>query len=336
MTDEILIIVNDTTFDKISELHVAADIYTAAASFDAVVGGGKNIQEGSRIKIAVNGKKSFDGIVDRVAKTGSKSADTVSISGRDLMGLIIDSHITSFTTISGKTLRQVAEYYLRQIDFVRHLNITYNAGAEALDVPQEFIQPRPGMTVFDLLSGIAAARGIHFYLRADGNIMFGRPQGYGGPVFYAWCRDGRNNTLDYNFTSDISQRYSSIVVYAQDESTDSTDAASLNKKATINDSTFPGNFAKTLVIEAQVAGVSPAAQGRMLMEQQRFNGWKLDYIMNGFTQRGSPFRPDALMAVDDERVPFTGECLVYGRQFNLKKAEAVYTTTLTLGLRGLA
>lgn len=330
MTDDVVLTIDGKAYRKFTSLDVDANIYQAAGQFDAEFSrrNAQGITTGSRAVITVNSIQVFDGIVESVQKGISKESDTVTISGRDIMGLVVDWCVERFQTLRNKTLAQVAGEYLRLIPFVKNIPIVFVDGADKLDVAQEYVQPSPGQTVFDLLNGIASARGINFYMRPAGTFVFGKPKGFGSVP----STIGPHNSLSLDFSDDISQRFSRVTVYGQAQSSSLLGASQLGKKATVNDTDLA--VEKPLVIETGMAGVSVSKQARMILEQQRFNGWQLRYTVRGFSQMGRPWQPDTLCSVRDYRLPYIGQCLVYGRRFSLRKSQ--FTTSLTLGKTGVS
>lgn len=336
MSDNIQVTIGKKEIRRITRVTIDSNIYNAAGEFrvDMHPDYISTVNAGDRCAITIDGIVAIDAIIDRKGDSGEKGSSTFSITGRDLMGLVADCHIESFSTLRNKKLRDVAELYLRNIDYVKKCTITYLDGAGDLDVDQEYVQPAPGMTVFNLLSGIAAARGIYFYMRPDGNIVFGKPKGFGGNTFFVYRTNSRNtNIVHHDFYDDISQRFSRVTVLGQDESTRTTTISGINKKAIVSDDTFPA-FGKPLVIETNTAAKSVSQQARMIIEQQRFAGWAVMYTLAGFSQRGHVWSPDTICAVDDSHLNIREECLVYGRRFDYRKGEKY--TSVILGKMGVA
>ncbi|MFA5751123.1 MAG: hypothetical protein WC898_02425 [Candidatus Paceibacterota bacterium] len=340
MSDVVAITIGDKQYSHFTSYSVSSGIYTAAGTFSITFPekAAPEITTGKKCVITVDGATVLTGIVERREKRGSKQTAEMIVGGRDLMGLVVDYHIETFKTLRNKKLVDVAEYFLRQIDFIKSVNITYLDGADSLDIAQEYVQPVPGMKVFDLLSGIAAARGMHFYLRSNGSLVFGKPRGFGSETFFVWNTGENNcNYTEKGFVEDISQQYSRVTVTGQKQSDAFTGLKTINGKATVDDDEFP-QFTKPLVVETQTAGETLSHQARMIIEQQRFDGWSLRYVLPGHSQKGNIWQPDTICAVDDYTIPYRGECLLYSRSFNMNKnsdGEAEKSTEIILGKMGL-
>ena len=336
MNDDIELIIGNETYTHVTSYRIDSDIYNVAGSFDITLNSSysNKITTGQLCTVRINGVIVLNGLVERVQMNGGKDSLSYTVSGRDLMGLVVDSCIEEFKTLRNKKLSEVAEYYLRQIDYVKFLEITYLDGAESLDIAQEYVQPVPGMTVFELLSGIAASRGIHFYMKPDGGLVFGRPQGFGSHTFSIYrTNDAHCNYTDFNYTDDLSQRFSHVIVLGQAQSTPTTSVSAINKKAILQDDAFP-DFRKPLVLETNTAAETLEQQARMIIEQQRHEGFTVRYTVSGNTQRGNVWTTDAVCAVDDYRIPLQDEFLIYGRTLALSKNEQ--STDVVLGKMGVA
>lgn len=322
MPDALSISIGENSFSGFTGYRIEHNIYDAAGSFSVEISPSvfRRVSMGQRLTIRVNGKVALVGTVERIEDQGDKSSRTIRISGRDLMGMVVDEYITSFHTLRNKKLSEVALKYLQGIDGLKSVNVTFLDGSDALDVPQEYVQPRPGQRVFDLLSGIAASRGMHFYMLPEGSLVFGKPKGYGKHTFRISRTPNDSNVLGHGFVDDITQRYSDVTVVGQCQSTGSRSVIDLNKKVTATDSLFPPFFNKHMVVETQTAAETLTEQARYIIEQMRFAGWALKYTVPGHAQMGDLWRPDTLVSVDDRELDIRGEYLIYSRSFNLSKA----------------
>lgn len=332
MNDRLSIITGGKTITGIVGYSIRHNIYAAAGEYDIEVSPSAIdlFNEGERIDIKIEGITALTGIIERIEESGSKRSLSYRVSGRDLMGLVVDEYIQSFKTLSNKKLYDVADCFLSRINHVNKLNRTYMDGAESLDISQEWVQPQPGQTVFDLLSNIAASRGIHFYMKPGGEIIFGKPKGYGSHIYSLWrTNDENSNIIEWSRIRDISQRYRTIIILGQQQSKFDTAATSINQKITATDDTFPQSLSKTMVLETQTAAQTLAQQARMIIEQMRLNGKSIRYITPGHSQRGHIWQPDTICAVDDYRLKMRGEYLIYGRTFVMNKQQK--TTELILG-----
>jgi prophage tail gpP-like protein len=311
---------------------VDSDLYTAADEWEVALEPGVTVPRGAESILRIGGQTVLHGIVDRRAYAGSKNSLSYTISGRDLMGLVVDTRIEQGRTLKNKRLADVAELYLRDIPFVSRKTIEFGPGVTSLDVPQEYVQVEPGMSVFDLLMGIAVGRGIHFYMRADGTVVFGTPAGSGRSQFTILNREGNSTVKEFSFVDDMSQEYSTVTVLGQRQSGADVAPANRNARGEVQNDAVP--FAKPFVLATQTDAQSPAEHARMLLEQQRAQSYQLSYTVSGVMQGSAVWTTDSLVDVRDDRLKIRGQRLIYGRRLQMSKTGGT-TTQLRLGMPGV-
>ena len=346
MSDKVSLLIGGRRIEKFLRYRIEADLYTADDAFSMELANpGMDIDPGQLCQVHVNGQLALTGIIDRVEDGTDKRGGTLSVEGRDFMGLLVDSYVEEFPDLQGVTLKALAEQLLRKVPFINRKTISYQqgiAGAASqqtgenalLDTAHEYAKVEPGQTIFDVLKDYAKSRGAMFYALPDGTLVFGRPKAKGQPVYrIIMRRDGvGNNALSGTRTRDISRRYSKIVVLGSQQGIDQLDAEQVNTEGTVTDTAVP--FYKPLVKCNNNDGQSPLQEARMLLEQQRADGFKLVYRMARHSQNGRNYTINELCQVIDEPRKIAGTYLVYGRTFELSKEEG-QTTTLRLGLPGV-
>jgi len=335
MSDRIALQIAGKRIENFISYSIESDLYTADDAFSLELSNPEiNVKAGQRCELYVNSKLELTGLIDRVEQSGDKSSARLSVSGRDLMGLLVDSYCeTPFQTLKGTTVKALAADLLKNIPFINRKKIVYQdgIGAALLDAPHEFTQTEPGATVFDTLKNYAASRGLMFFSLSDGTMVFGRPKAKGKPLYTLLChRDGTTNILSGSRIDDMSRRYSKYVVMGQQQGTDESgpDVAGIAK-----DDEVP--FYKPLVIVDNNDGRSPALHARMAKEKARFEGFQLLYKVPGHSQGNRNWTINELCTVGDEVRSVHGTYLIYGRTFSLSKDEGV-TTELKLSIPGVA
>ena len=349
----------ETALDQV-ETHflsyqVDADIYTPADAFHLELANPEaEIRAGGRCELYVNDRLELTGIVDRVVRKTQKRGNTLTVEGRDLMGLLVDSYCEKFVTVAGKTMKQLAELLLADVPFIKRSQVLYEENLvgklmkgkghrkghsggflAALDEPQKLSQIEPGMRVFEVLKGYAISRGMIFFALPDGTFIFGRPKAAGEPMFsITMRRDGAGNTaLEGERIEDISKRYSKVTVVGQQQGADSLSGASqINTKAVRSDDSFP--FCKPFVTKNNNDSLSPKEHARLLLEKQRREGDQLVYRTPRHSQDGRNWTINELCRVEDEVRNLKGTYLIFGRTFELRKEEGP-TTRLKLGPLGM-
>ena len=257
---------------------------------------------GARCQLYVNGSLAMTGIVDRVVDADDKRGSHLSVEGRDLMGLLVDSYAESWPDMENTPLKELAEQLLADVPFINRKAIRYQGGLagttaqtpqdgatgalSALGIGQKNTHVEPGQTVFDVLKRAAMSRGATFFALPDGTFVFGRPKAAGRAPFSVVHRtDGvGNNAFRSTRVRDISRRYSKITVVGQQQGYDAIGLDEINVQATATDDSMP--FYKPHVAVLNDDEHSPAEYARMLLEMQRAQGFQLVYSVRGHAQNG--------------------------------------------------
>jgi prophage tail gpP-like protein len=346
------LVVNGTKITNLLSYRIEADLYTADHAFSLELSRPETtVAKGAQCKLYVNGQLALTGITDRVRRSYDKDGVKLSVEGRDLMGLLVDSCCTKFMTLKGVTLQTLAETLIGPIPFINKSQIVYQDGLSAsrqpgsqnasqsgptlsaIDVPQAYAQVEPGRTVFDVLSNYAKSRGFMFFSLPDGTFVFGRPKSQGAAAFTLTClKPGpQNNIISGEEVDDISRRFSQVTVMGQQQGTNSISAAGINTSSTATDSTFP--FYKPYVTLDNNDQQSPALHARAILEKMKHDGYSLHYRTAQLTQNGRAWTINELCRVKDDVLGIDGTYLIFGRSFEMSR-QGVYTD-LKLGPPGL-
>lgn len=351
-TDQVVLQVGGRRIERFLSYEIEADLYVADDAFTLEVARPETtIKRGERCELFVNGALELTGIIDRCSRRYDKRGLIYRIEGRDLMGLLVDSYCEQFVTVENKKLSDLAQMLLKTVPFINREKIEYQENIVGklkgkkrtvdepligfMDAPQRISQIEPGMTVFEVLKNYSASRGLMFWGKPDGSFVFGRPKAKGEPMFTLTCRkDGvGNNVLEGEETDDISKRYSKVTVIGQQQGQDDfSDAAEVNTQATAKDDEFP--FYKPYVTQDNNDSQSPPLHARMILEQQRHEGYQLSYTVQGHAQKGKNWQINELCQVRDEVLGIDKVMLVYGRKLE-RSRDGGTVTRIKLGTPGL-
>ncbi len=192
------------------------------------------------------------------------------------------------------------------------------------------------MTIFEVLKNYAFSRGILFYCMPDGTLVFGRPLAKGEPEYTLQIlkSGAANNVIESEKISDISKRYSKVIVIGQQQGSPAIfTAADINIPKGMDMATdFP--FYKLLVTQDNNDNLSPKERARMIIEKQRREGEQLIYTVGRHSQNNQNWTINKFCHIKDEVQKIDGDYLIYGRTFELNKKDGP-TTKLKLGLPGL-
>jgi len=347
MQDKISLVVGGYKIENFISYTIDSDLYVADDAFSLELANPEvKVLPGLQCELWVNDKVELTGIIDKVNKSYDKSGNKLRVEGRDLMGLLTDSYCEEFITLQGMKLKALAERLLKKVPFINRKNIEYQENITGklkskktshtalFDTAQNFGQIETGMTIAETLKEYSHSRGMMFWCKSDGTLVFGRPVVSGEPSFYLVNRkDGKeNNIIDGEHVEDISKQYSKITVVGQPQGTDAVPAEAISPKhIEPNDAV---QFYKPLVVKNNNDSQSLKLHARMLKEKMRHEGFQLHFKVAGHSQQGQNYTINTLCHVDDEVFEIKETYLIYGRTFEMSKEKGVITT-LRLGYPGV-
>jgi prophage tail gpP-like protein len=356
MSDSIALEVNGQRIESFESYTVDSDLYVADHAFSLEVRNPKVIiTPGMPCKLYVNNKLELTGIIDRTVKRTDRQGWRMTIEGRDLMGLLVDSYCEDFVTVQGMKLSDLAQLLLKRVPFINRKEILFQQdlvgklktrrsreasyGLQALfgaGETERIAQIRPGMTVFQVLSMYALSRGQMFFSLPDGTFVFGRPMVGGDPEFRViFNRNGSgNNATSAEVVEDYSKRYSKVMVISQRQATldDGLDVSASfvgGASGTVTDDSFP--FYKPFVQLSHNDSQTPKQHARLLLEKMRHDGLQLSYEMPRHSQNGVNLGLNRLCQVQDDinlvgGKPINGVYLISGRTLRGDKQNGPMTT----------
>jgi prophage tail gpP-like protein len=332
MSDKVELTINDVKFDRFKAYNVSSDIYEAADSFsfDIIPQNSFSPRSGMICRLYVNGEIELTGIVDRVETGYDANARIISITGRDTMGIIVDSYCEEFVTIRNSTLISVAEKLLKKVPFIT--SIDFDPVADKRDATKPYIQIEPGQRIFDVLKDIAMSRGLVFYSNPKGGLVFRKPCGKGKVKFSINQNFDRNNRsiISGTLIDDITDRYSKYTVLSQEQGGDSTE---INSIATVIDDNFPSTIYKPFVDAVADDKVSCKKMAQWYLEHARSKSHSVQYEFNGHSQHIYNWAIDEIAHINDKVLGINEDLLVYSRTF--RGSSNAQTTQVRLGLPGL-
>ena len=269
MSDQISLTVNKQELSRFTSYSVDADFYLAADAFQIETAGIiSGLSAGQRVQLKVNGTVELDGILDAPRRTVEKSKLTMKLSGRDLAGVLVDSHCNGYGDIKNVTLKGLTEILIKTVPFIQRNNIFYQNPKDIPLLTWETVYVEPCRSVFDVLAEKAKACGLIFYAMPDGKFYFGKPKAKGDIKFHIVQRkDGAgNNCVFSDYVDDISKRYSKVSIISNGQGTDAKPPSELTTAASAYDKSFP--FYKPFYAIESTGIMLPAQQARMIMDMQ--------------------------------------------------------------------
>jgi prophage tail gpP-like protein len=339
MRDAVSIIINGKVFSNILSYAVDSDLFLAADAFSLTMLDDKNeITAGVPIELWVNNTRELYGVIDRVESTASKKGRTIQISGRDLMGMLCSHDITEYgsdTDLGGKTLAQIARTILRDVPYVNYMrDIVFEGKASGATVLFDTLKAEPGQNVFDLLKAVANGRGLQFWCREDGKLVFGKCASSGSVSYrFNLAKDSSgSNVLEGKKTDDLTEAFSKVFVYGQSEDAEGDDT-NIEATATMAvPAEFP--FYKPKVVTVNTDKVSPAMEAKRLLTVSKAKRLQLHYKVPGHSQNGINYHTNSMARVDDEVNNTHGVFVVCGRTFTLENKKTGPVTSVRLCMPG--
>lgn len=333
MSDLVELIVNNQRIITFSEYEVDSDLYLPADAFSFTFGPprGLVLDEGMPCRLLVNGKGALTGVIDTIDEKDGKAGSTTRVSGRDLMGMVVDQYVEEFIDLTATNLSSAAERLLKKVPVIDRKQIRLEKGSP--DGPQT-LHLRPGSTAFESLRDLARRRGLLFWCEPDGTLVFGKPLAKGQATFSLVLDPATQttNVIDLSRVRDMSERYQVLKVVAHGEG-DAATTGGQHVSASVTDNDVKLRRVKVEELDCDDTE-TPALRARQMKERQRANGLRITATVARHSQNGVNWVPNLLCSVDNKLRGWSGTHLIYGRTLRLSK-ETGQTTEVRLGLPGV-
>ena len=367
MQDKVELYVNNKVVSNFISYTIDADLYTPADAFKLQLANpGISITPGLPCMLKINGSTELMGIIDKVEKSVDKKGTSLSVEGRDYMGVLVDSYCETSPSVANKKIGAIADILLANLrannpQFPNFLQIKYQenvvgkyktkkekSSSTSLlygsEEAHKIAKIEPGTTIFEALKNLSMSRGLLFWAEPDGRMVIGRPMAKGKPEFTLTLKKSGigNNVIKSQKCDDISKQYSKVTVIGQRQGQDSdgetlAGAQKVNPaKGTKEDDTFP--FYKPFVTVNSNDAYTQSQYARLIMEKQRRESRKLTYTVDRHHQlqngTAKNWKFNTFCEVVDEAQGINDNFLIYGRTFELSRQDGP-TTTIHLGPSGL-
>lgn len=351
--DSIYLLIDGKKIDTFTEYEVDLDLYKVNAFKVKLGRPGFRIRKFMEFQLYVNDRLEITGLVDKVEPGYSGSERSIDVTGRGLMGWLVDAHTEKSLSLANYDAKQLATWMLSdapkqffkllKVDFAENITGRIKGKAaktELFNTAQALSQIEMGMGRFDALSQFAASRGFLFHEMPDGRFVFDRlKEDVGTAAFRLVNRlDGRGNVLKGKLSDDGSKMYSKVTVIGQKQEYPLKPNASpkFNIEATKYDRSVP--FFKPYVLKDEFGGDRPGLQAQMAIEKMRREAFQLVYDVRDHSQDGKNWTINELAHVRDEDEDFEVDgkpidlrLAITGLTFRMNESSGT-TTSLRLGL----
>lgn len=310
--DTIHLVLGNQEITKVEEMSLTSDLYSPEGKWSMSLGSRLTARRGTRCQVYVNSQLELTGIVDSVEETEDRTSHTWTIEGVSLAGLLSRSYLTTWSA-PPSTLKQAATKLLPTVPFVKDLEWTITGE----DPSKPHANFDVGSTVFSVLNEFAQNRGLIFWAKADGSLVFGKAQGKGAPEFTLNSssitkrrrrEDGTNLHSEIHIVSD-SDEDGHLVVVAKNPSVE-----------------FHLPFAAAYNGHDR-GGLQKQAD--QYLRQEKLDADQLHYTVSGFSIAGSNWAINKRVHVVDDRFGIDDTLLVRSRTFRRSRATGS-TTDLVL------
>lgn len=176
----------------------------------------ESIKGGAKVQIYYANQLILTAITDRISEAASRDGYALQLSGRDLVGQLIDCSVPIF---NGRqmTLEELVSRYILSGDLgsiFHDVRIQNNAWLK------NKVSVEPGESLWDSLTKAAQMTGQHVWLDPDGTLQIGNPFSspyqVKTPLRLMRPLNNSNNVLNIRYDNDVSNVYSHIKLLSQD------------------------------------------------------------------------------------------------------------------------
>ena len=202
-----------TDFMDIS-LHISIESLSNDFSFTAsAVKAFPPFKQGDSVVINVDGEKKLTGHIDEVSGSDQEGGHTVTYSGRDKTGDLVDSQINKIDELRPNntlTLKKIIEIVLDHIGLDIEVIDTVNPAV--FNVAEDRIDPQVGDGAFDFLLPLARKRQVLLSSTPEGNILIAQSEPIdSGATLQSLRGSDSNNILSQSWSVNGSAVYNKYI-----------------------------------------------------------------------------------------------------------------------------
>lgn len=299
------------------------------------------IKRGDKCRILIWGTSVLDGYINKIDTSLSADSHTITISGRDKTGDIIDNTLPA--NLNFNTPISLSDLSKKILDFygIQDIKVIVKASNVNVFSSSETVSVEAGESAFDFLEKYAKKRQVMLSTDGSGNIVYTRAETEVVTDFIN-INDGVNqgNVLNVEMCVDDSQRFNKYVLLSQTNSSSGNDEDD-TVQPPVEQETY--TTATSIDDEIRSTRVHYFVSDTTLQDQQsrqdrvdweknikKANGFSYSITVQGFKNgKGSIWRPNTLITVNDEINSIYANLLIISVQFNVS-LDSGTTTRLNL------
>lgn len=337
--DNVELLIGGNKHGDWSSYEIDSDLLTPADGWAVSLGmsDGKvppDVVSGAPVKVLVGGDVVLTGYVDEINHAVSKTAHSLSMSGRDLAADLVDCSAPIFTaklvSLKQAVAKIVSDFHIER----------YRIEADTTRA-REKISIEPGDTAWDALARVAEANGLWPWFEPDGTLVIGGPD-YSTPVVATLIlrRDGSgNNVLSLSKQESMHGRYSKVTVYGQAAGTETEQGSNKLHGAWTDDGI---RYRPKIAVDHECDNAAVCRdRASKIIADSRLNGLTLSALVKGHRivapgqdSDGKLWQPMQRVRVISEPHEIDGVFFLMARKFNRARQDGT-RTTLTLKEDGM-
>ena len=229
-----------------------------------------------KISVRLGNDVVLTGRIDRIQRRTVKGERSLSLSGRDMAGILCDCSAPIFTA-QNVTLETVVSTIAKAFGLGR-VDITANGLREKVTI-------EPGMSAWDAIALACEMNGCHAWFTPDGSLVVGGPDYTTPPVAtLVFDPDGEwSNILSLDVTQNIAGYYSDVTVLAQAHGTTGTRGKHAIKEAEADTLLMEsGIYRPKIVVDGDAETAAYAAKrARKLIADGKFSALTIQATVRG-------------------------------------------------------
>lgn len=319
------LLINGQAHDQWQSYDLESDLMTPADAWHVQVGLKVNqlpdfVQPWAEVMVKVGNDTVLHGRVDEVADEVTKSSHNLSLSGRDLAGILVDCSAPIFVTRKS-TLSEIIAKVVRPLGIIKH-----KIDADSTRT-REKINVEPGDKAWDVLQNAAEANGLWPWFSPDGTLIVGGPDYSTAPVAsLSLKRDGKGNNIEsISRRRNISSQYSQITVLGQTHGTE-IEQGKNGLVASAKDASLGFNRPNIVVDHESDSSAVATDRARKLLADGRLSSFDLSIKVRGHrTENGTLWTPGQRVQVLSEPHGLNGIYFLMARRFTGGKDQPTLT-----------
>jgi prophage tail gpP-like protein len=330
MSDNIYLEVNGVKYEGFVDIAVNSSLesFCSSFSFSTTVKENKqgviqnNLKLQQKAQVFIDKHLRITGFIEQLDVSYSADSHTITVSGRDIGGDIIDSSILQ-KSYSQRNFEKLVNIVLKDNGFSL-VEVINEVGILNLE-PTEIIKTENDESIFDFLDRYAKKLQVLLKINPEGNLSIIREDDNVVKNMLINNFTSDNNILSAQLTLSSVDRFNIIQVYSQGNNKSHT-KTSISQKGTATDSQIRKTRRKILSMDTASQSKSLKALAEWNVNLRRAKGSRYICKVVGFySSNKTIWQPNMLVDIIDYTAQITGTFLIQGVEFS-QSLQGSFTT----------